>query len=82
MTENYVKMFIHGDGFMRVLVVEDEVRLADALVQILAKNKITADTVYDGADGIDNALTGIYDVIVLDIMLPKMPCSIRQTTAI
>lgn len=67
---------------MRVLVVEDEVRLADALVQILAKNKITADTVYDGADGIDNALTGIYDVIVLDIMLPKMPCSIRQTTAI
>lgn len=57
---------------MRVLVVEDEVRLADALVQILAKNKITADAVYDGADGLDNALTGIYDVIVLDIMLPKM----------
>ncbi|MGN0586011.1 MAG: response regulator transcription factor [Oscillospiraceae bacterium] len=57
---------------MRVLIVEDEVRLADALVQIMAKNKITADASYDGADGLDNALSGIYDVIVLDIMLPKM----------
>lgn len=67
---------------MRVLVVEDEVRLADALVQILAKNKITADAVYDGADGLDNALTGIYDVIVLDIMLPKMPWPLQQKATV
>ncbi|MCC8042701.1 MAG: response regulator transcription factor [Oscillospiraceae bacterium] len=57
---------------MRVLIVEDEIKLADALIQILNKNKISADACYDGADGLDNALTGIYDVIVLDIMLPKM----------
>ena len=57
---------------MRILIVEDEVRLADALVQIMSKNKITADAVYNGIDGLDNALSGIYDVIVLDIMLPKM----------
>ncbi len=57
---------------MRVLIIEDEVKLADALIQILEKNKITADAFYNGLDGLDNALTGIYDVIVLDIMLPKM----------
>ncbi|MGN0641997.1 MAG: response regulator transcription factor [Huintestinicola sp.] len=57
---------------MRVLIVEDETRLADALVQILMKNKITADACYNGIDGLDNALSGIYDVIVLDIMLPGM----------
>ena len=57
---------------MRVLIAEDEIKLADALVQILAKNKITADAVYNGIDGLDNALTGIYDVIVLDIMMPGM----------
>ena len=55
---------------MRVLIAEDENKLADALVQILAKNKITADAAYNGIDALDNALSGIYDVIVLDIMMP------------
>ncbi len=57
---------------MKILIVEDEKRLADALVQIFTKNKMTADTSYNGIDGLDNALSGIYDVIVLDIMLPGM----------
>lgn len=57
---------------MRILIVEDEVALADALAQILYKNKYIADTCYDGESGLDNALTDIYDVIILDIMLPKM----------
>ena len=57
---------------MKILVVEDEIRLAEALVQILNKNKYDAESVYDGETGLDNALTGIYDVIILDIMLPKM----------
>lgn len=57
---------------MRILIVEDEVRLAEALVQIFIKEKYSADACYDGVSGLDNALTGIYDVIVLDIMLPKM----------
>lgn len=57
---------------MRILVVEDEVRLAEALGQIMKENKYTADIVHDGEAGYDYAMSGIYDVIVLDIMLPKM----------
>lgn len=57
---------------MKVLIVEDEVRLAEALEQILIKNKYSVDVAYDGSTGLDNALSGIYDIIILDIMLPKM----------
>lgn len=57
---------------MRILIVEDEVPLADALSQILRKNNYTVDAVYDGESGLDNALSDIYDLIILDIMLPKM----------
>ncbi|MDE5946191.1 MAG: response regulator transcription factor [Oscillospiraceae bacterium] len=57
---------------MRILVVEDEVQLADALSEILKRNKYFVDTVYDGIDGLDYALSGVYDCILLDIMLPKM----------
>lgn len=56
---------------MNVLIVEDEKRLADVLVQIMQENKYNAEAVYDGQDGIDYALDGAYDVIVLDVMLPK-----------
>lgn len=57
---------------MRILVVEDEEAIADALVHMLTKNKYIANACYDGESGLDNALTGIYDLIILDIMLPKM----------
>lgn len=57
---------------MRVLIVEDERRLAEALGQIMAEQRYQADVVYDGADGLDYALTGQYDVIILDVMLPKL----------
>lgn len=57
---------------MRVLVVEDERHLAEAEAQILKRNNYAVDVSYDGESGLDNALSGIYDVIVLDIMLPKM----------
>ena len=57
---------------MHILIVEDEVQLADALSEILKRNKYITDTVYDGNDGLDSALTGIYDCILLDIMLPKL----------
>lgn len=57
---------------MRILVVEDEIHLAEALTQILKKNNYIVDTVNDGESGLDNALSGIYDLILLDIMLPKM----------
>ena len=57
---------------MRLLVVEDEMQLADALTEILKRNMYTVDTVYDGIEGLDNALSGVYDCIILDIMLPGM----------
>ena len=57
---------------MKLLVVEDEMQLADALSEILKRNMYSVDTVYDGIEGLDNALTGVYDCIILDIMLPGM----------
>ncbi len=55
---------------MNILVVEDEVQLADTLAEILKRNKYNVDTVFDGDDGLEYARTGIYDCILLDIMLP------------
>lgn len=55
---------------MRVLIVEDERRLADALCQIMQSQKYGVDAVYDGQDGFDYAMSGQYDVVVLDVMLP------------
>ncbi|MBQ7689279.1 MAG: response regulator transcription factor [Clostridia bacterium] len=57
---------------MQVLVVEDEKRLAQALEQILTEKKYMVDLAYDGRDGFDMAVSGIYDVIILDVMLPAM----------
>lgn len=57
---------------MKLLLVEDERELSEALFQILTNNKYSVDAVYDGEDGLDYALTGVYDVIVLDTMLPKL----------
>lgn len=57
---------------MRILIVEDEVHLAEALTQILKKNHYSVDAVHDGQTGLDNALSGIYDLLLLDIMLPEM----------
>ncbi|MEG0774319.1 response regulator transcription factor [Clostridium sp.] len=57
---------------MRILIVEDEIHLAEALTQILKKHNYTVDAVNDGESGLDNALSNIYDLIILDIMLPKM----------
>ena len=57
---------------MRVLVVEDEARLASTLQDLLELNGYTADVCHDGEAGLDNALSGIYDVVLLDVMLPKL----------
>ena len=57
---------------MRILIVEDEVRLADTLQDLLEIEGYTADTRHDGESGLDEALTGIYDVILLDVMLPRL----------
>jgi DNA-binding response OmpR family regulator len=56
---------------MRILVVEDEKRLSDALTQIMREQKYAVDAVYDGEDGYQYASSGDYDAIILDVMLPK-----------
>ncbi len=55
---------------MRVLIVEDEKRLAEALTEIMREQHYVVDAVYDGEDGLAYALSVQYDVIVLDVMLP------------
>ncbi len=57
---------------MRILIVEDEIHLAEALTQILKKNHYSVDAVHDGQSGLDYATSGIYDLLLLDIMLPEM----------
>jgi len=57
---------------LKVLLVEDEKLIANAVKQVLKKENYLVDLAFDGQEGLDNALTGQYDVIVLDILLPKM----------
>ena len=56
---------------MRILLVEDEESLAELVAQRLKKERYTVDVRNDGESGLFDALTGIYDLILLDIMLPK-----------
>ena len=57
---------------MKILLVDDERALTDALSIILKQNNYSVDCAYNGEDGLSLALTGIYDFIILDIMMPKM----------
>ncbi len=57
---------------MRIVIVEDEKSLAMVLSELLAMEGYYTDVAYNGEDGLDNALSGIYDLIILDVMLPKM----------
>lgn len=57
---------------MRVLYVEDEQFLAEAVKHNLNKEDIECDLAFDGEDGLNMALDKIYDVVILDVMLPKL----------
>ena len=57
---------------MRILLVEDEKPLSAAIVKMLEQEHFVLDAAYTGPDGLDCALSGIYDAIVLDVMLPGM----------
>ena len=57
---------------MRILIIEDEFNLADVISSRLKKENYIIDNSYDGETGLENALTNIYDLIILDIMLPKI----------
>lgn len=57
---------------MRILIVEDEQALAEIVASRLKKEKYIVDVSNDGEDGLYNSLLGIYDLILLDIMLPNV----------
>ncbi|MGB8454790.1 MAG: response regulator transcription factor [Anaerocolumna sp.] len=57
---------------MKILIIEDELNLAEILEEILKQNNYLVDICRNGKDGWDNILTGIYDGIVLDLMLPTL----------
>ncbi len=57
---------------MRILVVEDEYKLADVVASKLKQNKYQVDIANDGEEGLDLALTDSYDLVILDVMLPNV----------
>ena len=57
---------------MRILVVEDNLRLADTLADALRAENYMVDIANDGLQGYEDAASGIYDILILDLMLPKM----------
>ena len=57
---------------MRILIIEDEYSLADVLRETFKKENYLSDIATDGEEGLNQALTNIYDLIILDVMLPKL----------
>ena len=57
---------------MKILLVEDEIYIARPIEQLLKKNRYSVDIAHDGEHGLDCGLTDIYDIIILDILMPKM----------
>ena len=57
---------------MKILIVEDEVLLADSLKTLLEKKGFTVEVAYDGETGKDYAETGVYDLLILDVMMPRL----------
>lgn len=56
---------------MKILIIEDEYSLADAIAEVLKKENFTTNIITDGEEGENEALTNLYDLILLDIMLPN-----------
>lgn len=57
---------------MKILIIEDEKLLADSLKALLEKKDFDVECVYDGESGAEYAETGVYDLLILDVMMPKM----------
>lgn len=57
---------------MRLLIIEDEKEIADGITGILKNEGFSSDAVYDGEEGLEYILSGAYDLVLLDIMLPGL----------
>ena len=67
-----LQQVIRRELIMRLLLAEDEKELSRALVTILKHNNYSVDAVYNGEDALDYIESGVYDGVVLDIMMPKI----------
>ena len=57
---------------MKILIIEDERLLADSLRTLLEQKGFSVEVAYDGESGMDYAMLGIYDLLILDVMMPKL----------
>ena len=57
---------------MKILIIEDEKLLAESLKTLLELKGFEVEVVYDGEDGAEYAETGIYDLLIMDVMMPKL----------
>jgi heavy metal response regulator len=57
---------------MKVLIVEDEKKIASFIKRGLSEEGYSVDIAYDGLEGLDKAMSSVYDIVIIDIMLPKM----------
>lgn len=57
---------------MKILIIEDEKLLAESIKTLLESKGFEADAVYDGESGVEYAMLGVYDLIILDVMMPKV----------
>ena len=57
---------------MKILVIEDEKLLADSIKTLLEGKGFEVEVAYDGETGVEYAELGIYDLLILDVMMPKM----------
>lgn len=62
----------YGGSYMKILIIEDEKILADSLKTMLERKGFQVEVVYDGQSGQEYALLGVYDLLILDVMMPKM----------
>ena len=61
-----------GENIMKILVIEDEKLLADSIDALLSKKGFEVEVAYDGETGAEYAELGIYDLLILDVMKPKL----------
>src|SRR5579872_4184119 len=67
-----IRVALRGISAMRVLVIEDQRSLAEALRRGFSQEGHVVDVSHDGAEGLELAESGVHDAIVLDVMLPNM----------
>ena len=65
---------------MRILIVEDDRMINDIIARTLRKENYSVDSCFDGQEALDYIFSAEYDVLILDIMLPKLDGSVEENT--